>query len=259
MIIKYNYHTHTARCGHAKGGDEEYVLRAIQDGYKVLGFSDHVMLPGIVQKGIRGNYELLEDYVDSINSLREKYKDKLTIYCGFECEYFDKFVPYYKKLLDEKIADYLILGQHFYMNENDEIISCSFRSKDPVESLKRYEENLLKGMSSGLFKYVAHPDLFCLLNDEWTEEFEVVAKRICKASLEYDIPLEINLCRTESEDKSRWKYPREEFWKIAGEYGVRVVIGADAHYPEMLDIVAFDLAFKLIKKYKLNYEEKLDI
>ena len=129
MIIKYNYHTHTKRCGHAKGEDEEYVLRAIDDGYKVLGFSDHVMLPGIVQEKVRGNYEELENYVDSINDLRKKYEDKITIYCGFECEYFDKFVSYYQRLLKEKIADYLILGQHFYMDEKGQIVSCSFRAK----------------------------------------------------------------------------------------------------------------------------------
>ena len=38
---KCNYHTHTSRCMHAQGLDEEYVLSAIKGGYQVLGFSDH--------------------------------------------------------------------------------------------------------------------------------------------------------------------------------------------------------------------------
>ena len=42
----YNYHTHTSRCGHAIGEDEEYVIEAINASYKGIGFSDHVMLPG---------------------------------------------------------------------------------------------------------------------------------------------------------------------------------------------------------------------
>ena len=29
---KYNYHTHTKRCGHAVGEDEEYVIAAINNG-----------------------------------------------------------------------------------------------------------------------------------------------------------------------------------------------------------------------------------
>ncbi len=35
-----NYHTHTKRCGHAKGTDEEYVIAAIEGGFDELGFSD---------------------------------------------------------------------------------------------------------------------------------------------------------------------------------------------------------------------------
>ena len=258
-MIKYNYHTHTKRCGHANGEDEEYVLRAIKDGYKVLGFSDHVMLPGISQPGIRGEFFEVENYLNSINYLREKYKDEITILRGFECEYFPKFASYYKSLLDSKKVDYLILGQHFYMDENDNLISCTFRATDVEGSEKRYIELLLKGMASGLFKYVAHPDLFCILRKEWGEDYEKLTRAICEAAIKYDIPLEINLCRTEYEDKEKWKYPREEFWEIASTYGVKVVIGVDAHDPEMLDKVAFDRAFELIERYKLNYIEKLDI
>ena len=33
-----NYHTHTTRCGHAEGTEEEYILTALRCGYKVLGF-----------------------------------------------------------------------------------------------------------------------------------------------------------------------------------------------------------------------------
>ena len=37
--MKTNYHTHTARCMHATGSDEDYVLSAIKGGYQELGFS----------------------------------------------------------------------------------------------------------------------------------------------------------------------------------------------------------------------------
>ena len=40
-MIKRNYHTHTKRCGHAIGEDEEYVINAIEAGLTDLGFSDH--------------------------------------------------------------------------------------------------------------------------------------------------------------------------------------------------------------------------
>ena len=40
-----NYHTHTARCGHAVGEDREYAEMALARGLKTLGFSDHVPMP----------------------------------------------------------------------------------------------------------------------------------------------------------------------------------------------------------------------
>lgn len=36
-----NYHTHTSRCQHATGEEKAYVEQAIQNGMKILGFSDH--------------------------------------------------------------------------------------------------------------------------------------------------------------------------------------------------------------------------
>ena len=44
-IMLKNYHTHTFRCHHAQGTDEEMVLAAIKSGIKVFGFSDHGPLP----------------------------------------------------------------------------------------------------------------------------------------------------------------------------------------------------------------------
>ena len=41
-----NYHTHTFRCHHALGTDEDYVTSAIANGIQILGFSDHGCMIG---------------------------------------------------------------------------------------------------------------------------------------------------------------------------------------------------------------------
>ena len=60
-----NYHTHTFRCHHAKGEDEDYVLAAIANGVRILGFSDHAPMlgPSYLKADIRMRPELLPDYV----------------------------------------------------------------------------------------------------------------------------------------------------------------------------------------------------
>lgn len=46
-----NYHTHTFRCGHAENvPDEAYLQRAIEQGFTVLGFSDHTPWQGLSRR-----------------------------------------------------------------------------------------------------------------------------------------------------------------------------------------------------------------
>ena len=70
-----NYHTHTKRCGHAYGEDEDFVLSAIKYGIKELGFSDHISFKNISAPYMRQDRRMLSDYISSISHLKEKYKD----------------------------------------------------------------------------------------------------------------------------------------------------------------------------------------
>ena len=79
--LKENYHTHTIRCNHAIGTDEEYVISAINSGVKILGFSDHspYPMPGGYVTSYRLSENAARDYIASLRSLREKYRDKIKI------------------------------------------------------------------------------------------------------------------------------------------------------------------------------------
>ena len=84
-MLKANYHTHTKRCGHAIGEDEEYVLEAIGKGFRTLGFSDHAMFPTFSEPHVRGDYQqCFDDYISSINALRKKYSQKIGKACSAE-------------------------------------------------------------------------------------------------------------------------------------------------------------------------------
>ena len=87
-----NYHTHTTRCRHASGTEEEYVCHAIDGGLKVLGFSDHTpfIFPDGYYTGMRMFPDQLEDYVASVLALKEKYKKDSQIYCGVEEDAFQE-------------------------------------------------------------------------------------------------------------------------------------------------------------------------
>ena len=71
--MKYNYHTHTVRCHHAEGRDEDYVLKAIEAEYEEIGFSDHCAWPfENFTSPIRMRADEIEEYTESVKALREK-------------------------------------------------------------------------------------------------------------------------------------------------------------------------------------------
>jgi histidinol-phosphatase (PHP family) len=266
--VKYknNYHTHTFRCGHAGNyADEEYVLAAINNGFETLGFSDHIMLPGVFQSGIRGDYSLLDDYVKSINCLKEKYHNQIKIHLGFEAEALPDFYDYYRDLLSNKKIEYLILGNHSYF-ENNQMTSYFMDSSKMYEDLEKYTSLLIDAMATGLFKYVAHPDLFMKYFKIWDDSLIDATNRICDASIKYNIPLEINLacCFDRVPNigiKDVFKYPYIEFWKIVSKKECKVIIGIDAHKPsrfnraqEVVDytLSALDLNLNIIDKIEVE-------
>ena len=147
-MIDYSYHTHTYRCGHADGKEEEYVLAAINAGYKVIGFTDHIFIDGFIQPGIRGDYDELDDYINTVNQLKEKYKDQIEIKLGFESEYAPHLKDYYKYLLEEKGVDYLINGQHLFL-EADNTFRWVGQYEDKYFALNKYVNYVIEAMASG--------------------------------------------------------------------------------------------------------------
>ena len=115
--MKVNLHTHTVLCGHAQDSAEDYVLKAIENGIEVMGFSEHApfSFPDGYESGHRVPMSKAEEYVTTVNYLREKYKDKIKIYLGFEREYLPLYFKDMYKTLINFGAEYLILGQHLHI------------------------------------------------------------------------------------------------------------------------------------------------
>ena len=257
----YNYHTHTSRCNHAIGSDKEYIEAAIKAKYKGIGFTDHIMLPGINNSRIRGDFALKDEYISTFRTLQQQYADKIDIYLGFECEWDDKFEKYYCELLESKQVDYLIFGNHgVYFKNGEHFLKFSSSSK----YLQRYLKYALKAIRSGLFKVMAHPDLF-MSGIKWDKKTEMVSKTICKEAKKYNVALEINCGCLINETKrdicneNRYRYPYSEFWKIAKKTGNTIVIGVDAHAPSALLSENKNLAIEFAKKLNIKVTEKLDI
>lgn len=232
--MRYNLHTHTKRCHHATGEDREYVENAIQAGIQVLGFSDHC--PQFFKKDnyysfFRMKPEEVDDYVQSVLSLKKEYEKDIKIHLGFETEYYPQCFDSLLRFIKPYGFDYMILGQHFIGNEYDEVKYYDRSGERGLKFLNQYVSQVKEGIATGAFTYVAHPDIFDYNGSKkFYEAYDNKARELCRFAKEHDVPLEYNMLGY----LNGRSYPSQRFWKIVAETGNKVVIGYDAHQPEAL-------------------------
>lgn len=252
--MKANYHTHTWRCMHAVGEEKEYVERAIEGGLQILGFSDHTPypFPDNYVSGMRMRMDQLEDYVDTVLSLKAEYRNEIEIHLGLEVEYYPAYFPQLLDVIADYPVEYFLLAQHHLGNEMNDFYSGS-ETKNP-EHLERYVNQVKEAMSTGCFTYLAHPDLIHFTGEKALYEDRM--RELCRCAKAQDLPLEINFLGI----GDGRHYPNEAFWKIAGEEHCKVIYGADAHKPEAVFCPQVrKKADQLVEKYGLLLTETVPL
>ena len=235
---RVNLHTHTIRCRHAADAmDRDYVEAAIRAGIEVLGFSDHcpwprdappVPPPGF-RSGVRMDPEETADYVESLLTLREEYKDRIRILIGFEVEHLPMRIASQESLFAPFPIDYLICGQHYIGDGSGEWIGDWSGSPTEDEArLAAYVDRCLEAMQSGRYLYLAHPDVLNFTGRDRVYKHHM--SRLSDWLAAHDSPVEVNLLGV----YGRRNYPSERFLRIAADCGCKAVIGVDAHHPARL-------------------------
>lgn len=233
--MKTNFHTHTTRCKHASGTDEQYVKAAITGGFDVLGFADHApwAFASDYVSHCRMPADQWPDYRRSVLALKEKYAGQISLRMGFETEYYPCYMDQLRRLQDEG-CEYFILGSHFLFTEEEfPYTGISCQEDDEV---RRYAEQTAEGIRTGMYCYVAHPDLYMMYRPELDKVSMEAADVICQAAKEAGMPIEYNLLGLRNElDGHPRGYPCKDFWAyVTGKWHNDVILGVDAHDPGML-------------------------
>ena len=261
-----NYHTHTWRCQHAGGTEEEYVQRAIRNGFSVFGFADHSPWPykSDYVCFMRMRLDQFAEYERVVRSLAKKYAGQIEIPLGLECEAFPDYFGWLKDFKAEHL-DYVILGNHYdYCDEGnagnairlEEGNGFYFGHCTRPEEVRRYGKRTVAGMETGLYDYVAHPDLFCFNYAVFDAECEAVSRDLCAAAEAYHLPLEYNLMGVQHAEAGVGNglgYPCRRFWEIASDYHIRAIVGLDGHQLRHIDrsTELYDRAYALLGELKI--------
>ena len=249
-----NYHTHTPRCRHATGREEDYVNLAIKGGFQIFGFSDHTPypFPGEYYSTFRMYPDQLADYCHTVLDLKKRYVNQIQIPLGLEVEYYPAYFGELMAILRDTPVEYMLLGQHFVGNEIGEHYGGWFT--DQKELLVRYVDQVCDAMQTGLFTYLAHPDL---LNIQVDDKFYMnEMRRLCREANSCGVPLELNLLGI----RYGKNYPDTRFWQMAAEENCKTILGCDTHNVDAVrNPPSEKIALEMVEKLGLQLLDTVDL
>jgi len=227
-----DYHVHTPLCLHATGWPVEFARRAVELGLGELGFSDHNPTPGYFD-GWRMLREDLPRYFEEVEKARTAFP-QLTIRLGLECDFIAGREAWIEELAQLAEWDFLIGSVH-YLPEGWEVDNPQYvgRHQGHADEIwTSYGKTYEQCIRSGLFDFVAHPDLPKKFGFRPEGDLRRFYEPIIAALAETNTPFEINTAGWRKE--CREQYPAREFLELALLAGVPLLINSDAHAVEEL-------------------------
>lgn len=116
---------------------------------------------------------------------------RIELRLGLECEYFEDYMPWLRDTIREYRLDYVIFGNHFY--RTDERYPYFGSDTRSAEMLDLYAESAIRGMETGLYAYLAHPDLFMRSYGRFDGHCARISREICRRASRLRMPLEYNV------------------------------------------------------------------
>ena len=128
---------------------------------------------------------------------------------------------------------------HRDLDDNGKCDDCgeSFSELTTPKGLEHYVDMAVQGLETGLFLYIAHPDLMLHSYPGMDDAAVQLSRQLCREANRLNIPLEYNLYgKLKKVVPPALGYPCEAFWEIAAEENVRAAVGIDAHRPRNFEI-----------------------
>ena len=238
-----DYHTHTARCGHASGHPAEYVSVAQGLGLVGIGIADH--LPSLPEPDPEVSMEIcdLPSYVEEVQALKARFPGYVLL--GIEADYRPNTVSEVKSLLREHPFDYTIGSVHHLgaWSFDDPAQIDEYDERDIDEVWIEYFELVGDAAESGLFTILGHLDLVKKFGYRPTRTLEFELDNLVHRIARSGMLVEINTAGLHKPIKEA--YPTLDILRKLCAAGVPITFGSDAHRPQEVgrDFVhAFELA-----------------
>lgn len=231
-MILSDFHIHSS-FSDGNNTPEEMVKKAIENGMKEIGFSDHSYTFFDERYCIpKDNSE----YLKTISDLKKKYCEKIKIYCGIEQDFYST--------QPTELYDYIIGSVH-YVKIGDNYIPVDesledFKAKtdkyflgDPINFAEEYFKTVANIIEKTNADIIGHFDLISKFNsanlfDETDKRYITAWKNAVDKLLKYNKPFEINTGAI-SRGYKDFPYPSANIINYIKAKGGEFILSSDAH------------------------------
>ncbi len=249
--IKFDYHTHHQRCGHAEGRIEDYIQAAIEKGLDLIGISDHSPYFSAEEDQPYPHIAMARsefpNYVKEVLQLKEKYKGKIDVLLGIESDFFPEQVERYRVHFDQYPFDFIIGSVHHVdgINIFKKDRWEGLTDQEKVRTKETYYTLIEQSARSGMFHILGHIDAMKGFYPSFSSIQTAAVEQTVKIIAEHDMAIEINTSG-KTKDAGGW-YPADDILELVKHYGGTVTFGSDAHVPDRVGD-EFELVRKRLKE-----------
>ena len=258
MILR-DLHVHTTYCD-GKNTPEEMVLSAIGKNMECIGFSAHSYT--FFDESYCIKKDKISDYITEINSLKDKYKEKIRILCGIEQDFYSD--------MPTSEFDYVIGSVH-YIKIGNQYFSIDEHKEDFIKIAENYFDGDYYALAKAYFKSVAdmaksfkpdiigHFDLITKFNngfnlfDETDGNYQRVKKEAVDKILNLNIPFEINVGAI-SRGYKLTPYPDIDTISYIAKNGGKLIFSGDVHTKDNL-CYQFEKWHEILRENGIDYEK----
>lgn len=249
--MKIDGHIHSPYCPHGSPDSfEQYIEKAIANHFTAITFTEHAPLPaGFVDptpdqdSGMKR--ELLMNYIEDLQRLKEKYQQQIDIRIGLEVDFIIGFEQQTAALLNE-VGPYLddaILSVHFLQHENtyccidfSDTVYLQFATQmGGIDKLYQlYYETVRQSIEADLGpfkpKRIGHPTLvhkFQLAHHETIDD-ALQIEELLLLMKQSGYTLDVNSAGL-SKPLCQEPYPPMKWIEFAKSIHLPIIFGSDAH------------------------------
>ena len=234
-----DYHVHTT-FSDGQNTPEEMVRAAIQKGVSEIGFSDHAYT--FFDESYCMPKKKIPAYRAEIAALKEKYREKITVLCGIEQDYYsDMPTDSYDYVIGS--VHYIKVQEHYIpVDETADILQSAaldFFHGDIYALVEEYYRTVADVVRKTGADLIGHFDLIAKFNekqplfDEQDPRYTAAWKAAADALLKTGKPFEKNTSAI-LRGYRKTPYPSAEMQNYIKKRGGRFVLSSDSHSEDTL-------------------------